>query len=170
MVALGTNLIRGLTRSCGCGAYKDIQFDTNSDNYFHNKEPLYVVWMGIKARCYNPTSKSYKDYGAKGIIMCEEWRYSFLAFKTDMEPTYKKGLTIERDKNNLGYNKENCRWIPKSLQGRNRSMNKMTEESVKELRKTFDEGGVTKAALARRYGITSTNTGDIISGKIWKGC
>ena len=81
--------------------------------------PIYVKWYSIKARCYNKNNDSYKNYGARGITVCDKW-LNFEGFYDDMFPTYKQGLTIERMDNNGNYCWSNCKWIPNNEQSRNR--------------------------------------------------
>jgi hypothetical protein len=73
-------------------------------------------------RCENPNSHAYKDYGARGIKVCQEW-HSFDNFIKDMGNP--KGLTIERINNDLGYSKDNCKWATMKEQSRNRRSNRI---------------------------------------------
>jgi hypothetical protein len=80
---------------------------------------FYNVWRCMKARCLNPSNSNYKNYGGRGITVCEEW-LSFEGFLVDMGPTYKEGLTLERINNDLGYDKSNCEWATREKQINNR--------------------------------------------------
>lgn len=113
-----TSVISGGLRktiSCGCAIGK--YFDTKSD-------PLYPVWKSMVSRCTNPKNKSYKDYGAKGIRVCQRWMDSFHDFKSDMGPR-PNGYTIERRDSTKDYGPENCRWATWKEQQRNRTNNRM---------------------------------------------
>lgn len=115
----GSHLKAGAIRSCGCeGAIKYSHGMTRDKNGIRTK--IYGVWQGIKTRCCNPNSYAFKDYGARGITICDEWKNNFQKFYEDMGPTYKVGLTIERKEVNKGYFKENCIWITRSEQANNR--------------------------------------------------
>ena len=86
---------------------------------------IYAVWENMIARCEVPTRIDYKNYGARGISVCKEWRNSFIQFHEDMRDGYDPKLRIDRIDNNGHYCKDNCRWVTtkKSLANR-RSLGK----------------------------------------------
>lgn len=89
---------------------------------------LYNVWLTMKQRCYNPSDKHYKWYGAKGVKVCEEWLNDPAEFVSWCENNgYREGLTIDRINSEGDYSPDNCRFITMSAQQRNRSSNKRIE-------------------------------------------
>ena len=110
----GSNLRTGSTKSCGCSRIG------NESAVKHGKyrQPIYHTWQSIIARCERPSHKSYKDYGGRGITVCESWR-NFENFYADMgdRPI---GKTIERIDNGKGYEPGNCEWQDAIHQARNR--------------------------------------------------
>lgn len=85
------------------------------------KHPLYGTWICMKTRCYNPKCKDYKDYGSRGITICDEWKDDFVEFLYwALKHGWEKGLSIERIDFNKGYSPDNCKWIPMSEQSKNR--------------------------------------------------
>jgi len=85
----------------------------------------YRSWKGMKVRCNNPNNPRYKDYGARGITVCDEWLHSFETFLFDMGPSPSSKHSIDRINNHLGYSKENCRWATRIEQNNNKRSNRM---------------------------------------------
>lgn len=81
--------------------------------------PLYETWRSMRKRCSSPNRRDYKWYGAKGVTVCPEWE-SFEQFVEDMFPTWRKGLTLEREDRTKGYSKDNCTWKTIQEQQKNR--------------------------------------------------
>lgn len=82
---------------------------------------LYHIWIGIKARCYSEHDTSYKDYGARGITVCDEWQSDYVSFRDwAMSHGYTDELSIDRIDVNGNYEPSNCRWATNTEQIRNR--------------------------------------------------
>ncbi len=83
------------TRSCGCLMVET--FRQPKIKHGLSRDPLYTVWRGMKLRCYNTNHKGFKDYGGRGIIVCEMWKSDFKKFyEWCTKNGYKKGLEIDR--------------------------------------------------------------------------
>lgn len=118
---ISTSLITGATKSCGCQTYETNRLRETTHGQSRGKNnSLYLIWQGIKTRCLNENSFAYKDYGGRGIKICDEWKNDFEKFRNDMSEGYVKGLTIERKDVNGNYEKSNCIWITRAEQANNR--------------------------------------------------
>lgn len=79
----------------------------------------YWVWAAMVQRCTNPKNSAYANYGGRGIAVCERWRSS-AAFFADMGPRPSPQHTLERVNNSGGYGPDNCQWVSRSDNNRNK--------------------------------------------------
>lgn len=115
---IGSNLKNGNTKSCGCLHKK----------HGMARSRIYKIWINMKSRCYNINTKSYKDYGRKGIRVCSEWKNDFKNFYDwAIVNGYKDNLTIDRINVNENYKPSNCRWVNKKEQANNTTRNHYIE-------------------------------------------
>ena len=116
------HLKRGCTLSCGCLQKERVSISNSKHNKSLSK--LYGVWSSMKSRCYNKNNDKYKNYGGRGISVCNDWRNDFSKFFSWAKNNgYKKGLTIDRIDVNGNYGPENCRWVDYKQQARNKTTN-----------------------------------------------
>lgn len=108
----GSNLKSGGTKSCGCLKKKP----HTSKKHGLSNHPTYGIWQNMKNRCYNENAKSYKDYGAKGITVCDEWMGSVLSFhRWAIDNKWEAHLQIDRKDNNGPYCPDNCHFVTKGV-------------------------------------------------------
>lgn len=114
-----SNLTNDSVKSCGCLRHRPHQ------THHLSKHPLYNVWYHMKRRCYDPKHPFYKNYGARGISICDEWHDFENFYKWAMDNGYEKGLSIDRIDNDGEYSPENCRLVKMDVQANNRSSCRM---------------------------------------------
>ena len=139
------------TISCGC--YAKTHF--GKDNVIHGmtRTRIFRIWCGMKSRCYNENSKKYPNYGARGIIICDDWKNDFMAFyKWATNNGYSDNLSIDRIDVNGNYEPSNCRWSTNKEQANNRTTNKFITYNgeTKTILEWADITGVNYYALIRR--------------------
>ena len=125
----GTALKSGNTKSCGCLQRELVQLRATSHG--ESNTTLYKIFTSMRARCNTPSASAYSEYGAKGISVCSDWD-SFEVFKEWASSNgYKEGLSIDRKESNKGYFPENCRWVSRTIQSRNRHFSKAATSKYK---------------------------------------
>lgn len=112
---------------------------------------IYRVWANMIKRCNYIYCQHYDDYGGRGITVCDRW-LKFENFLKDMGEI-PPGLTIEREDNDKGYYKENCRWATRSQQQRNKRNNNLVthQEKTQCLSAWAEELGINHRTLRSRF-------------------
>ena len=132
---------------------------------------LYVVWQDMKKRCMRKTDSHYKNYGARGIRVCDAWKDSFRAFYAwAMANGYSDTLTIDRIDVNGNYEPGNCRWADMETQLQNRRCVIRVEigGEAHTLREWAEISGVNLRTIATRYKRGWRGT-DLIASRLKKG-
>lgn len=119
----------GDTQSCGCLA-KDTTA-AMSRRHGMSGRPEFYIWSSMRQRCTNKNTKSFKDYGGRGIRVCDRWNEKdgrgFANFFADMGPRPSPQASLDRINNMGNYEPSNCRWVTKTIQCRNRRSNTLIE-------------------------------------------
>ena len=118
------SVMSGHTQSCGC--FREDMRGYYTRKHGMSKTRLHVIWSHMKSRCYSPSCKEYKWYGARGIKMCEEWSHedgmaNFAEWA--MSSGYSDSLSLDRIDVDGDYEPSNCRWITQKQQMNNTRAN-----------------------------------------------
>ena len=101
------------TRSCGC-LQRDVMVKHGASWTLE-----YSIWRTMTYRCRAESSPMFKNYGGRGIKVCETWRHSFAQFIADMGPRPSRKHSIERRNNDGDYEPGNCYWALPDVQHKN---------------------------------------------------
>jgi hypothetical protein len=159
-----TSFRTGYTKSCGCLTRENDVINLSNISHNLSKHPLYHVWGGIIQRCYNKKSPAYRNYGARGVRVCDEWRYDFKAFYDwCISNGWNSKLEIDKDAKGDGllYSSDTCSMFTSKQNNRNRRDNRYV--LINNLRVTIIElsetTGIKKSFLLKNLpnGINITN-------------
>lgn len=158
------HLVDGSSTSCGCSRKDHAAKRTHGES----RTRLYRTWKAMRRRCNDPNVRSYKDYGARGITVCDEWN-DYLTFREwALQHGYNDTLSIERIDVNKGYCPENCCWIPMNEQSKNRRntyISKLSEDDAKIVKTALANGvnrqtiwyRITKMHMSARDAVAQTS-------------
>ena len=119
-------VVGSYTKSCGCLAIESanklrvISTTHGLSGGKNGRTSEYIAWCSLKGRCLNPNDAGYKNYGGRGIRICDRWLNSFPNFLEDMGERPTKKHSIDRIDNDGNYESGNCRWATRLEQGRNK--------------------------------------------------
>lgn len=129
---------------------------------------LYTTWYNMRRRCNNPNNKDFKNYGARGICVCDEWNNSFSSFKEwALLNGYNDKLTIDRIDNNGAYCPANCRWVGMDYNSvRRRNTKLITFNGITKPLKTWaKEFGLSGEGLRYRIKVLGLSVEEAFRGK-----
>ena len=136
-----SHLVAGVSTNCGCMSRRKAALDQT--RHGRSRSSIHRIWLKMKQRCHSPNGSSYRNYGARGIRVCDLWRWSFEDFLKDMGER-PKGMSIDRIDNDGDYCPMNCRWATPKEQSRNTRRNVLL---------TFDGRTMTVVAWSEATGI-----------------
>jgi hypothetical protein len=112
----------GYTSSCGCR--KSERISASKTTHGLSKTRAFKAYGHMIERCTNPDNIGWRNYGGRGITICDRWLIGVENFVEDMgEP--EKGMSLDRIDNDLGYSPENCKWASRTEQNRNKRTNRL---------------------------------------------
>lgn len=126
----------------------------------------YVSWESMKARCYSPGQPSYKNYGGRGIRVCEHWRTSFEAFLADMGER-PAGTSLDRVDSDGDYEPGNCRWATRDVQNQNTKRTSLCSLAAVLIRE-HARRGASRSDIAYAYGVSVPAIEAVINRRSWR--
>lgn len=160
-------LLSGRTGSCGCLCKENRGEIRHGHTRNHRPSIEWISWSNMRHRCLNPNNPSYKNYGGRGIRVCERWLHSFENFLADMGLKPSLRHTIERTNNEKGYEPRNCKWATRTEQVRNTRRNVLNPELVRAIHYLHSEG-MSQAAIAELLGKKRGIIHAVVNHKNWK--
>lgn len=128
---------------------------------------LKEVFYNMVARCYKDYCKDYKNYGARGIKICDEWLNnidSFIEWSLNNGYNMYSNLSIDRIDNDGDYTPENCHWVPQSINCRKTRRSKLSYQDAEKIRELFNNGTYSRKELQASKGHLSA----VLRRDVWK--
>ncbi len=149
-ITVRLNSVRvGVTTSCGC--YNKERIVETHKTHGKSDSEFYYMWKNMVARCHNESHPQYENYGGRGIRVCRKWRDNISEFISWAETNdYSSGMELDRRDNTKGYSPNNCRFVTKSRNNRNKRTNLMVRDWETGKQVTFID-------LYEKYGHPSIN-------------
>lgn len=143
IVTRQASLASGNTKSCGC-LHMDLLMK-RTVTHGRSKTPEYALWRNMRQRCQNPSFARYKDYGGRGISVCDRWNQSFEDFIEDVGLRPSPNHSLDRIDNAGNYEPGNCQWATRTMQQSNTRRNWFVQTPHET---------ITVSEYARRFGVT----------------
>lgn len=183
LIVRSSDLKSGATVSCSCHRREAASKRWKKHGEARKITTEYRIWNNAKSRCFLPTNRAYKNYGARGVVMCSAWRESFPAFLQDMGRR-PKGLTLNRRNNSGNYScgkcqqcieqgwPANCFWATWFEQANNRRGNRWLTigTETKTVAQWSDQSGVSRAAIKNRLDNLHWPTEKAVSEPVSRRC
>jgi len=141
------SLKNGRSTSCGCVR------KTAGGASYNEKKVEYNTWRGMISRCHNKNHTHYEFYGAKGIVVCDEWRNSFEKFYEDMGPRPSSKYSLDRyPKSDGNYQPDNTRWATAKEQAlnKNKTLYLTYKGETKAVKEWADITGISYSVIRHR--------------------
>jgi len=152
-----TIIMTGKQKSCGCLKAKlasERMKEYNKDGHGLSNHRIYRIWAAIKTRCLNSNVDCYKDYGGRGIMICEEWKNDFKSFYDwAIQNKYEETLSIDRIDVNGNYEPNNCRWATSKEQADNRRNSIKKETTAFGETKTLHEWSIDERCVVNVHSL-----------------
>lgn len=153
----GRGLLLGTSRSCGCTKNMPPPKKILDRN-------LYKVWKDMRYRCIKSTNTAYKNYGGRGIKVCDEWLKEFLPFYYwSLANGYKYGLEIDRKDNDGNYEPSNCQFLNKRANRQKKRNVKLSLSDAADIR----ESDMKTKDLSKKYNVHRSTILRVKTGKVW---
>jgi len=169
------NLRSTRIKSCGCLRKENSSKRAKNRKgklhpaYKHGKNcknsKTYRSWFNMKQRCINPNTFYFKNYGGRGIMICERWMV-FENFLADMGEC-PKGMSIDRINNDGHYEPSNCKWSTRKEQARNSKQAKLNKDEVEKIRILLTTTNLLQRQIAKMFNVKQATISQIKREKIW---
>ena len=171
----------------GCGCRKRVGVGNRSNHSYlithglANKHPFYKIWIDMNQRCFNPKNHAYRWYGAKGVRVCDEWRYSFVdCMQWCIQNGWQKGLVIDRINSAGDYGPNNCQFLtisentlkmwkdnPRLNTGSNSNRSKINEDLARNI-KLLSIQGLSVMEISLKFNLSYNLVYHVVKNNTWK--